>query len=126
TIMRMTNGERRTANDASLLPPCSRAGRLRQPDRLDERAVGRDAQARDPHPLFAGDGQRNLEALLAERRQIGGRDDLTVDLLPVTPDHFDEVERERPLDIDADRPLVAAALNRIAGDQDLARGHEVI
>src|SRR5262249_26792061 len=106
--------------------PRGRRRRARQPDRLHERAVGRDVPRRKPDPFLPRGVERNLETLLPERRQIGGRDDLPVGLVAIAPDDFDEVERKRPLDLGGDRPLVAGAFDGVARDQHFTGGDEVV
>ena len=51
---------------------------LRELDGHHHGAVGGVVPRRESHPFFAGGVEGNLEMLAAERRQIGGRDDLTV------------------------------------------------
>ena len=64
--------------------------------------------------------------VLSKCRQIGHRDHLTVGLRSISPHHFGELERERPLDVGGDGALAAAALHRVGRDQDLAGGDEVV
>src|SRR5688572_6691964 len=66
--------------------------------RLSQRAVAGHVPRREPHPLRGG-GHVDLEALAAEGLERGRRHDRAVGALPVAPDGFDEVERERPLHV---------------------------
>src|SRR6185503_6584104 len=84
---------------------------LVQPHRIDEARVAGRVPRRKPHPRLPRRVERNGELLAAERRQVGGRNDLTIGLLAVAPHHFDKLEREGPIDVGVDRPLVTAALD---------------
>src|SRR5438477_10159510 len=72
--------------------PSSRRGRRRrQLDWLHERAVACRIPYREAHPLLARRVERDLEVVLAERPEIGHRNDLAIGLLPVAPHDFGEL-----------------------------------
>src|SRR5262245_39009419 len=103
-----------------------RGSRRVDPDGLDERAIARAVPHGETHPRLAGGVERNRELLRAKRPEVGGRDDLAIDLLAVAPHDFDERQRERPLDIGADGPLRAGAGHRVVDDEDLAGRREEV
>ena len=64
--------------------------------------------------------------LRAERRQVGGGNRLAIDFSAVAPDDFDEIQRERPVDVGGHGPLIASPCHAVVPDQNLARRHEEI
>src|SRR5256885_11063017 len=105
------------------LPRGGRRRRL-QLDRLHERAVGRDVPRGKSHPLLPRRVERDLEALLPERRQVGGGDDLAIGGAAVGPDHPDEGEREGTIDVGGGGPGRAAPLARVRPDEHPPGGDE--
>src|SRR5262245_6908 len=94
--------------------------------RLPECAVARRVPRRKPHPLLSARVERNSEAVTAERRLIGSRDDLAIGLLAIAPDYLDEFQWERPLQIRHDGSLIARAFQAKALEQHFAARDEEV
>src|SRR4051812_28520995 len=99
-------------------------GSLLKPHRLHEGAIPRRVPGRESNPRLPFCRERKGEVLGAECRQIGCRNDLTIDRVTVSPHDFDKGQGERPLNVRRNRPPVAGTFDGVRANQDLAGGHE--